>query len=86
MIILSMIDLTDEIMACMEAGAARYLLKESSFEDLVEMIRAVHRGESFCSPRMTASLFSRVAELPAKKHDTNTTRFYEADYPRTGNH
>ena len=62
-IILGMIDLTDEIMSCIEAGAAGYVLKEASFETLVETIRSIHRGESYCSPRMTASLFTRIAEL-----------------------
>ena len=62
-IILGMPDLADEIMICIEAGAVGYVLKEASFEYLVETIRSAHRGESFCSPRMAASLFSRVAEL-----------------------
>ena len=59
--------MTDEIMACIEAGAAGYVLKEASFDYLVEMIRSVHRGESFCSPRMAASLFSRIAELAGER-------------------
>jgi len=62
-IILGMPDLTNEIMACIEAGAAGYVLKEASFDHLLETIRAVHQGESFCSPRMAASLFSRIAEF-----------------------
>jgi DNA-binding NarL/FixJ family response regulator len=66
-IILGMPDLTDEILACIEAGAAGYVLKEASFDYLVETIRAVHQGESFCSPRMAASLFSRIAELVAER-------------------
>lgn len=66
-IILGMIDLTDEIMQCIEAGAAGYVLKEASFDSLVETIRSVSRGESFCSPQMTASLFSRIAELASEK-------------------
>ena len=66
-IILGMPDLTDEIMACIEAGAAGYVLKEASFDYLVETIRSAHRGESFCSPRMAASLFSRVAELAGER-------------------
>ena len=66
-IIMGMPDLTDEIMACIEAGATGYILKEASFEYLVESIRSVYRGESFCSPRMAASLFSRVAELVGER-------------------
>ena len=66
-IILGMPDLTDEIMACIEAGAVGYVLKEASFDHLIETIRLAKRGESFCSPRMAASLFSRVAELAGEK-------------------
>ncbi|MCF7922102.1 MAG: response regulator transcription factor [Candidatus Marinimicrobia bacterium] len=62
-IILGMPDLTDEIMACIEAGASGYMLKAESFQTLVDTIRAANRGESFCSPQMANSLFSRVAEL-----------------------
>ena len=62
-IILGLVDLTDEIMACIEAGATGYVLKEDSFEHLVDTIRAVYQNETFCSPRMAASLFSRIAEL-----------------------
>ncbi len=66
-IVLGMIDLTEEIMRCIEAGAAGYVLKESSFDHLLKTIRSVHRSESFCSPQMTASLFSRIAELASEK-------------------
>ena len=65
-IILGMIDLTDEIMACIEAGAVGYVLKEASFDHLVATIRSVNRGESFCSPQMTVSLFTRIAELASE--------------------
>jgi len=73
-IILGMPDLTDEIMACIEAGASGYVLKESSFEYLVESIRSVLRGESFCSPRMAASLFSRIAELADERIPENSVK------------
>jgi DNA-binding NarL/FixJ family response regulator len=66
-IILGIIDLTDEIMACIEAGAAGYVLKEASFDYLVKTIRSVYRGESICTPEMTASLFTRIAELAGER-------------------
>lgn len=68
-IILGLVDLTDEIMACIEAGATGYVLKESSFDHLLETIRSVSRNEAFCSPRMAASLFSRIAELTSEARD-----------------
>lgn len=66
-IILGMCDLAAEIMVSIEAGASAYVLKEASFDTLVETIRAVHRGESFSSPQVTASLFSRIAELTGER-------------------
>ena len=66
-IIMGMPDLTDEIMACIEAGAVGYILKEASFDHLVDTIRSANRGESFCSPRMAGSLFSRIAELAGEQ-------------------
>jgi len=66
-IILGMPDLSDEIMACIEAGASGYVLKEASFDYLVDTIRSAYRGESFISPKMAASLFSRVAELMGER-------------------
>jgi DNA-binding NarL/FixJ family response regulator len=69
-IVLGMVDLTDEIMACIEAGAAGYVLKEASFDYLVETIRSVQRGESICTPGMAASLFSRIAELAGERMPT----------------
>lgn len=62
-IILGMIDLTEEIMESIEAGAVGYVLKEASFDHLAKTIRSAYRGESFCSPQMTTSLFTRIAEL-----------------------
>lgn len=73
-IILGMPDLTDEIMACIEAGASGYMLKEASFDVLTETIRAAHRGEAFCSPQMANSLFSRVAELMGEKVPPDTVQ------------
>lgn len=73
-IILGMPDLTDEIMSCIEAGASGYVLKEASFDYLVESIRSVQRGESFCSPRMAASLFSRIAELAGERISENSVK------------
>ena len=62
-VILGMIDSTDEIMAFIEAGIIGYLVKESSFGHLVETILSAMRGEATCSPEMAASLFTRIAEL-----------------------
>ena len=48
------------IVAAIEAGAAGYLLKDSSPEDLVRAIRDVHRGESSLHPAVAQRLISRL--------------------------
>lgn len=63
----------DEVLACVEAGAAGYLSREGSYEDLVCTIKTVAQGETRCSPRMTATLLRRVASLAAEQHARRIT-------------
>lgn len=50
-----------------EAGAAGYIVQEASVEDLVEVLRLVARGETQCSPKIAAAVFSSLAELAAAR-------------------
>jgi DNA-binding NarL/FixJ family response regulator len=52
-----------EILTYIEAGAAGYVLKEASVEDLVENIRAVADGQALVSPVIARTLMERVADL-----------------------
>jgi two-component system nitrate/nitrite response regulator NarL len=52
----------EDLMACLRAGASGYLLKNVDAEFLVESIRRAARGESSMSPHMTSKL---VRELHA---------------------
>ncbi len=52
-----------EILPCIEAGAAGYVLKDDSVEDMVRAIRAAARGEAVISPEMAAVLMSRLRQL-----------------------
>jgi NarL family two-component system response regulator LiaR len=51
----------DRVFPAIEAGAASYLLKDVSPDNLVESIRAVHRGEARLHPDITKKLMERVA-------------------------
>lgn len=51
------------VLACAEAGIAGYVPRDGSLGDLVVTLRAVARGETVCSPRISASLMRRVAVL-----------------------
>lgn len=51
-----------QILPYVEAGAAGYVLKDDSVEDLLERIRNAYAGRVRVSPRIAAALISRVAE------------------------
>ena len=60
----------DQVLPALEAGASSYLLKDVSPEELVEAIRAVHRGEPRLHPDalrkvMEAAMGPRPDEAPA---------------------
>jgi two-component system, NarL family, nitrate/nitrite response regulator NarL len=60
---LGVAELEDEMMALAEAGVAGYVTRESSIADLIRTVESVAAGEAICSPRITATLMRRVADL-----------------------
>ena len=62
-IILTTFDTDEYIFRGIEAGAQGYLLKDSPPEEVLEAIRAVHRGESVVEPRVATKLLQRFSQL-----------------------
>lgn len=75
----------DELLSqALRAGAAGFVLKDSSAEELIRAVRAVARGEGYLDPAVTARVLSTyrqvppeprgdaVAELTAREHDVLT--------------
>jgi DNA-binding NarL/FixJ family response regulator len=58
---LTTFDDEEYIVEGLRAGATGYLLKDASAEQLVEAIRAVHRGEAPLQPSVAAKLVARLA-------------------------
>ncbi len=56
---------TDEqsVLRCIEAGAAGYVSRDATIDELVATVESVVRGETRCTPRLAASLFRRVSTL-----------------------
>jgi len=52
-----------EVLQYVEAGAAGYVLKDDSVDELLRNIRAAYNGEALVSPEIAAALMDRVAEL-----------------------
>jgi DNA-binding NarL/FixJ family response regulator len=56
-------EVQDEVIALAEAGASGYVTLDGSVDDLADVIEALSRGETLCSPEVAATLFDRVATL-----------------------
>ena len=63
----------DSVIACAEAGAAAYVTRDESLDDLHHTLLAVARGESPCSPKRVAMLLRRLAALAADPVQNGTT-------------
>lgn len=61
-IVMDIIPVHEEIMEFVNAGVSGFLLKDSTFDEFVETIRAVAAGHKVLPPRMTESLFSQIAK------------------------
>jgi DNA-binding NarL/FixJ family response regulator len=55
----------EEVIACAQRGAAGYVGRDASAEDLVRIVRSVARGELPCPPRVAAMLFREMGS-PAR--------------------
>jgi two-component system nitrate/nitrite response regulator NarL len=71
-------DLAKAILRYIEAGAAGYVLREASVEELLRTIRAVHQNAALVSPHVAAALMSRVAELANVQ--ANTTQAWTRQF------
>lgn len=60
----------DVVLACAEAGIAGYVASDASLADLVAAVCDAVRGEVTCPPRITGSLFRRVAALARDRRGT----------------
>jgi two-component system nitrate/nitrite response regulator NarL len=56
-----------DVLAFAEAGAAGYVAREGSMEDLVAVVESVSRGEVLCSPGIAATLLRRVGALARER-------------------
>ncbi|KAB8194638.1 response regulator [Nonomuraea phyllanthi] len=59
-IVLTTYENDQDIVRAVEAGAAGYLLKDTSVADLVSAVAAAHRGETVLSPSVATRLVGRM--------------------------
>lgn len=70
-LVLTAYDSDQYVFAFLEAGAAGYLLKDVSVENLIEAIRAVYAGESVLHPAITRKVINRFSRFDEKAGTRN---------------
>ena len=63
---LGMTEDKQRVLRYMEAGAAGYVLKDDSLEDMIETVRAAQDGKVFLSPQIAAAVIERLSDLAHK--------------------
>ncbi len=73
-IVLTTFDLDEYAFGGLQAGASGFLLKDARPSDLVDAIRAVHRGDAVVAPRVTARLVQLAAPALARSRPRDESR------------
>lgn len=64
-LVLTTFDDDEMLSGALRAGAAGFILKDSSAEDLIRAVRTVAQGASWLDPAVTARVLSRYRESPS---------------------
>lgn len=62
-IVLGITDNKNSVMKYVEAGAAGYVLRNQSVDDLLKTIRTIYQGKAIVSPQIASAMMERLAEL-----------------------
>jgi DNA-binding NarL/FixJ family response regulator len=79
-VVVAVPDDDDAVVACAEAGVDGWVLRPEPIDRLVEVITSASRGEVQCSPRTTARLIDRVAELANPASAGGMSRLTEREH------
>lgn len=74
--------LTEEkkrVLRYVEAGAAGYVLKDDSLDNMIETIRAAEDGKVFVSPKIAAAMMERLSDLAQMFSDVENSVTEDAD-------
>ncbi len=69
-VILTTYDGDEDIFRALRAGAKGYMLKDSTMEEIVECVRAVHAGRAFIPPKIAESLALRIHQQELSVRET----------------
>jgi DNA-binding NarL/FixJ family response regulator len=69
MIVIGLEDESETILEFVEAGASGYVLRDVSFDQLLETIKDVYHERTPCSPQIAASAFARIRQLSREQYN-----------------
>ena len=76
---LGMTEEKKRVLRYVEAGAAGYILKDDSLDDMIETIRAAEEGKVFVSPKIAAAMMERLSDLAQMFSDVENSITDDAD-------
>lgn len=69
-IVVTMFEDTDSVLAAMRAGARGYILKDAEEEELIRSVRAVASGEALFGPAVARRLLKYIADVTPRASST----------------
>jgi len=66
LVVMGIADSDSEVLACAERGAAGYVTRDASVEELTSTIQRAANGELICSPHTAGTLIRRLGALAAE--------------------
>lgn len=77
-LVMGLIESGQAILRYVEAGAAGYIRRKESAQELAQNIRAAYNNKALISPQIAALLISRISELSDVGLDTDPNNSYKA--------
>ena len=74
LVVLTTFDGDEDIYRALRAGAKGYLLKDTSLEEMLECVRAVHAGKSCLPPKVAAKLANRMGSSDLSRRELEVLR------------
>ena len=68
-VMLTISDEEEDLFEAIRAGASGYLLKDIPYDEVADVVRAVHGGQSLINPSMAAKLLTEFAALAKRDGD-----------------
>jgi two-component system NarL family response regulator len=71
-VMLTISDEEEDLFEAIRAGASGYLLKDIPYDEVADVVRAVHGGQSLINPSMAAKLLTEFAALAKHEGEERT--------------